>query len=68
MKYAHYLGDCGISPEKRDRSILGKVTDQNNNRIVESTLPFTNSALLVYENGTGYLKFLESCGEEAAHA
>ncbi|KRX84905.1 hypothetical protein T4E_6355 [Trichinella pseudospiralis] len=37
------------------------------NRIVESTLPFTNSALLVYENGTAYLKFLDSCGEKAAH-
>ncbi|KRY94168.1 hypothetical protein T4C_10317, partial [Trichinella pseudospiralis] len=30
-------------------------------------LPFPNSALLVSENGTGYLKFLESCGEKAAH-
>ncbi|KRY64954.1 hypothetical protein T4A_13193 [Trichinella pseudospiralis] len=67
MKYAHYLKDCGTSPEERDRSIVGKVADRNNNRIVESTLPFTNSALLVCENGTGYLKFLESCGRRTIH-
>ncbi|KRY80916.1 hypothetical protein T4D_12924 [Trichinella pseudospiralis] len=33
----------------------------------ESTLQYKNSALFFWENGTGYLKFLESCGEKAAH-
>ncbi|KRY63554.1 hypothetical protein T4A_11478 [Trichinella pseudospiralis] len=48
---------------KKGRKCSGK----SSSRIVESTLTFPNSALLVSENGTGYLKFLESCGEKAAH-
>ncbi|KRZ25608.1 hypothetical protein T4C_6441 [Trichinella pseudospiralis] len=48
---------------KQGRKCCGK----SSSRIVESTLQYTISALFFWVNGTGYLKFLESCFEEAAH-
>ncbi|KRX86333.1 hypothetical protein T4E_11414 [Trichinella pseudospiralis] len=48
---------------KKGRKCCGK----SSSRIVESTLQYTISALFFWVNGTGYLKFLESCFEEAAH-